>query len=305
MKKKIDLDIFIVVSPHALDNVELTIRYLKKNVLNLRDVYLVTAEEFVTHLEGKVKVIDENSIGIDKNLIADWFNSNGYSEKRVNWYFQQFLKIQLSNIVKTKYYAVWDGDTIPLKKMRLIKQIGDEVCFLIRPTNEYHIPYFKTNLKLIKLKKIKPYSFISEYAVIKTAIGKSLINEIRKLSKKPWYINVLENINSADVNFSGFSEYEILGNYQASLGQSYELLNGKSFRKASSYFGKKSNQKILNIMSKYYLFISFESWGISNEFKAKFFKTFPIAAIYFERIIEPLRKLKRCLATRYRKLFMK
>ena len=38
------------------------------------------------------------------------------------WYYQQFLKMQYSNICKDEYYMVWDGDTVPCRKVNMFSK---------------------------------------------------------------------------------------------------------------------------------------------------------------------------------------
>ncbi len=292
-KNEIKKDLVIVVAESALVNINLTIEWVRKNVHDIGQVYVITsAEGFSSQTNGAI-FIDELKIGVDKNEIKKWFSAEGFSERRINWYFQQFLKLAACRMVETDYFIIWDGDTIPLQEIKPVLHSGDDVELVVRPTTEHHFPYFKTNMSLLNLNKLVDHSFISEYCVVKKRICEELINEIDSSGSNAWYINILNSIERRHVEASGFSEYELIGNYQTLHGVKYSKYSGRSFRKASSYFGIEASSRVLLCLSQRYTMVSFETWGVAGPSKKYLFNRLPVLSIVFEYFLEPLRVFKR------------
>lgn len=65
--------------------------------------------------------------------------------RRTGWYFQQFLKMAYALCCEAKAYLVWDGDTLPLRKLTF----EENGKYLFNLKEEYHLPYFATMQKLI------------------------------------------------------------------------------------------------------------------------------------------------------------
>ena len=93
------------------------------------------------------------------------------------WYYQQFLKMQYALMCKDEYYMVWDGDTIPCRKIVMFQDGSGKPYLDLK--HEYHQEYFDTMSALIPgLGKAIERSFISEHMLIRADIMRSLISDI-------------------------------------------------------------------------------------------------------------------------------
>ena len=106
-------------------------------------------------------------------------------------------------------YAVWDVDTIPLKKISFIDEHGRS---LMNKKRAHHKPYFYLIDKLFdgKLKTFN-FSFITEAMFIRNAYMKEMIDKIG--GKDKFIENIMANVLPSEVIHSGFSEFETYGTY--------------------------------------------------------------------------------------------
>lgn len=126
---------------------------------------------------------------------------------RQGWYRQQFLK--LFQEVTTDNYLVVDGDILINKP---IKIVDSHPAFFIG-RDQLHQPYFDLLKRLFNLDRTYPHSFISEMMLFKRSVIKQMLEEYQ-MSKEEFFNQCVEEINRVN-NPSGFSEYELYGNYVA------------------------------------------------------------------------------------------
>jgi hypothetical protein len=133
--------------------------------------------------------------------------------RKLNWYYQQFLKYGFCNSPYNdgSYYVVVDGDTIWLRRIRFTD--GDK--YLFNRKTEYWRPYFETLPRLlpgIDMSNPCPFghSFISEYMAFDTAILREMLGKIGD----DWVRTILEAAAKSS-HVVGFSEYETYGTYMA------------------------------------------------------------------------------------------
>ncbi len=77
------------------------------------------------------------------------------NQDRVGWYLQQFIKIAAakappSNGSKDGLVLIWDADTVPLKQLRFIDDLGKVMYY---EGSELHQPYFDFIKRAFGLKK--------------------------------------------------------------------------------------------------------------------------------------------------------
>ena len=99
-----------------------------------------------------VTVHDERqfSAHIEAAKIRTWRVSE--FPRSAGWYYQQFLKLSVAeNPISAERYVIWDGDTVPYKRMQLFED--GLPCFSLHQ-KEYHLPYFETNRRLIGIEPI-------------------------------------------------------------------------------------------------------------------------------------------------------
>ncbi len=211
-------DVIIPVSERNILIIDIVISYLIKNIAP-QNIFLIGNRK----LKEKISVfdcafIDENELYGEltydaiKKLIVERDSFAGW---RTGWYLQQFLKMSYAYVCSDEYYLVWDADTIPLKKIQMFDD-NSNPYFDIR--DEYNRSYFTTIKKLFngKVKKENPYSYISEYMLIKTNYMRNLITTVednQMLKGKYYYEKIMNTICEVDLMHSGFSEFETYGNY--------------------------------------------------------------------------------------------
>ena len=157
------------------------------------------------------------------------------------WYYQQFLKMQYALICSDEYYMVWDGDTIPCRKINMFTKDTKQPYIDLK--HEYHPEYFETMGKVLPgFRKVIERSFISEHMLIKCDIMKNLINDIEKnedIKGEKFWEKILNAIEPKKIYDSSFSEFETYGTYVALRYPSvYKLRDWHSFRLGATFFDK-------------------------------------------------------------------
>ena len=129
--------------------------------------------------DNSVLFISEDSL-IPKQKINEFLRKmKSISTKRDCWYEQQFLKMAYSRICKSEYYLIWDGDTIPIKYIKMFEN-GKPIFDM---KTEHHVPYFKTMNIIIPGLKFANKSYISEHMLIKTQFMKNLLDRLESNTK--------------------------------------------------------------------------------------------------------------------------
>ncbi|QTD37472.1 hypothetical protein JL193_15545 [Polaribacter batillariae] len=284
------LDLIIPLKSNLLSlAINNTIPSLIKNI-SFNNIYIVTKkdnfEAIKNALGNTVICLDENKIldGLILNNIQEYFKKRNVDYNRAGWYFQQFLKLSISKLnFITNLYLVWDADAVALKPIQFISK--DDKVFLEK-TKEHHKPYFITLEKLIGLKKQVNFSFIAEYLVFDKEIVKEMLLKISK--NKNWWFDVLDKIDSVNLEKSGFSEYETYGNYVSKFyKERFIIRNLNKTRKGVRFLGKQPSEKGLKLFSYVYDYMSFEQWH-------KKYTPLPIrvVAIFFSLFIGIIKKSK-------------
>ena len=218
--------------------------------------------------DNSVLFISEDSL-IPKQKINEFLRKmRSISTKRDCWYEQQFLKMAYSRICKNEYYLIWDGDTIPIKYIQMFE--NGKPFFDMK--TEHHVPYFKTMNSLIPGLKFANKSYISEHMLIKTQFMKNLLDRLEsntKLSGKIFWEKILMAIDSKNIDFSGFSEYETYGSYVDTIYPNFYVRRiWCSMREAKIFFDspEKLSENDIKWLSKYYHALTFEKY---HRFKQK------------------------------------
>jgi len=185
--------------------------------------------------------IDENSIISLKefsNIFEELSAASNYQinfRKRLNWYYQQVLKISfVSDFVNTnkKDIIIWDADTVILKKINFFK---NKCSVKYGTLFEFHKQYFMTNEGIIGK---QPKYFISSLVQF---IGLS-VSEHNYFNKNILNINESKNGEKRVIQLTKiilkniFKSHEV---YNGSLFSEYELIG------ISNYMFKKNKQKAI------------------------------------------------------------
>ncbi len=217
--------------------------------------------EFVSVFQDKIELIDEDNIveGLTINKVKDYFKLKHAEQDRAGWYFQQFLKLGISKSdMISDFYLIWDADCVALSPISFFSK---EKKLLIDTTSEYHQPYFDIIEKLLGIKKQVDYSFISEHIVFDKSIVQGLLDQISSEAESDWWIEILEKIEPCNLSRSGFSEYELYGNYLAKYYPEYfEVRKLRKTRKGTKLLGLQPSSIGLFMFSLVFDYISFEEW---------------------------------------------
>ena len=180
--------------------------------------------EFEERLNFKeIKILKEEDL-ISFNEFNDIFKKLSLEiqyksefQKRINWYYQQVLKISfvLKFIDKErKSIVIWDADTIILKKIDFFE---NDNSIMYGNFTEFHKSYFITNKMILKTLSTYYISFLNQFIAISVEDGKLLIQklldgQVVNISQTLSRI-ILSNIFLAHKEYNGsmFSEYELLG----------------------------------------------------------------------------------------------
>lgn len=226
-------------------------------ICNIKDIQLNLTNP-------QIELIDESNLisySTVKELLLHRHNSPEV-ERRVGWYFQQFLKMNFARICKDEYYLLWDSDTVPLKTISLFDK--EEIPFL-DCKKEYHKPYFDTLKKILPgYQKRIAKSFIAEHMLIKTSHMCELLDTIEANNSVPgnlFYEKIINAIALDHLPLSGFSEFETYGTYvHKKYPNDYSLRDWQSLRYGGMFFSKldMKNNDIIEWLNSYYDAISFE-----------------------------------------------
>lgn len=159
----------------------------------------------------EISIRDEREVdlGLDRTAIERHLADRGADPRRAGWYLQQFLKLAAAAEPGTEWRLVWDGDTLPLRPLRLLT---DEATPrpLLAPREDRHPPYFRTIERLLGPGPLAPCSFIHEHLLMRRDLAAALLDSLRA-EGEPWALRVLAAVAEADLVPSGFSEFETYG----------------------------------------------------------------------------------------------
>lgn len=305
-------DVAICVGPQHIEIAKVVLNQVKR-FFQAKQIYVITN---ASHFEKFQSLSLTNLVFVNENELFDQFNFHSISdflkqkikkEDRAGWYFQQFLKMEISKIIQSDYYIIWDADTIPLKPIDFFDEY-DKV--LIQKSEENHDPYFETLQNILRITKSVNYSFISEHFMVQTKLMQKMLLKIStNAGDLDWPYYILENIAAKDISLSGFSEYETYGNF---INSTYpncfrlrtapsELLN--TTRNGSKIFGTlptTKDLKFLEVLGLHYA--TFEIWQDINPKKIKANKR-RIALFFFLEKIPLIRSLNKLITKNFRKTY--
>ena len=264
------MSLVIPINSRDFEKININFNFYKKFINDINNLVFIGDENVEKLIKDKKSIFEfplnfineKILINVDrvKNLIK---KRNQYAFNRTGWYIQQFLKMQYSKVCKDKYYLIWDSDTIPVKEVNMFNNYGQPYFDV---NTKYNKPYFITMKKVLpELGKKYNYSFVSEHMIIETEKMKDLINRIdinNNISGYTWYEKIINSIDSKDLVFCGFSEFETYGTFvNEYYKKTYDIRSWKSLRPANRYYKNKflTANDILNL-SKNYDAVSFENW---------------------------------------------
>lgn len=228
-----------------------------------------------------ISFLDEDSAvpGLSLAEVKKTLSARGAGIKRAGWYFKQFLLLAYSTRPDTlEYYLAWDSDTIPVRDIPFFDAQGK---VLVTMKDEYHVPYFETLARLTGLGKIAEGSFIAEHMMFERTLVLSLLDCImsgglRTVQKGGTFRDahfdggafaqrILDCVADADLDQSGFSEYETYGTFvHASSPGHLAQRQLPSSRNGTALFGRNPRLSQLFALSRRYYWGSFEAWNTTT-----------------------------------------
>ncbi|MDR0263385.1 MAG: DUF6492 family protein [Sphingobacterium sp.] len=305
-------DIVICVGPQHIEIAKVVIKQVKR-FFQAKQIYVITN---VSHFEKFQPLNLTNLVFVNENELFDRFNFQSVADflrqkindgNRAGWYFQQFLKMEISKIIQSDYYLIWDADTIPLKP---IKFFDENEKVLIHKSEENHKPYFETLEHILGIKKTVNYSFISEHFMVQTKLMQKMLLELStNAENQVWPYYILENIATKDIALSGFSEYETYGSFLNSTNPNSfrlrttpsELLNTtRNGSMISDTLPSSKDLKFLEVLGLHY--VTFEIWQDLNPKKIKANKRRIVLFFLLEKI-PMLKYLNKLIIKNFRKTY--
>jgi hypothetical protein len=191
-----------------------------RGLTNVSHIVALAAPEAVTPLRSvlagvrDVVVRDERDVrGVpDRASLEATLASRGADPRRAGWYLQQFLKLAAAAEPGAAWRLVWDGDTLPLRPMRLFSE-GSSPRPLLAPRGERHEPYFRTIERLLGSGGFAPHSFIHEHLLMRSDLVVAMLDRIAAGEVGSWPQRALAAIDDRDLVPSGFSEFETYGTF--------------------------------------------------------------------------------------------
>lgn len=196
----------------------------------------------------KLAKLGERVSYIDEDSILPFESVNDVMKKALQcedvprgitgWYYQQFLKMRYSLQCQDTYYMVWDGDTIPCKRVEAFGE-GNIPYFDLK--REYHEEYFITLAELFPgMQKCMEKSFISEHMLMNCDLMKEMICEIEEnkaLRGEAFYEKIIYAIETDKLTSNSFSEFETYGTWVFThYPKAYALRTWHSFRYGGQFF---------------------------------------------------------------------
>jgi hypothetical protein len=254
-------DIVIVHGVKDSDTLPYCVEYIKKNVEDKRNIYIISQDP--NHHIFLNSVFNKNNSDI---IIVPETQNYPFTIKDIDniiqtpsrngWYYQQLLKLYASFAIPDMLdnYVVVDSDTIFLKPISF--QLHDRYVFNIATEN--HIPYFE-HMKLLnpELQRVnKDISGITHHMIF----NRNIIIDLFKFcscDKDTFWKKFLECVDPSQRPHSGASEYEIYFNYMLKYCKSSIILRKVRFENIGE-FPETAIPKYIN--SKDIGYISLHSW---------------------------------------------
>lgn len=206
-----DIDIVIPICEKDLAILPLCLEGVRRNVPHrLAGIYIVAPESEKIRTfcreSGLHFVHEEQVLGYspkDRKVLI------GESKRdRSGWIYQQLLKLA-GSVGKSPYFLVIDSDHILLRQHVFIT---DDKRLVLYQSNEYHRPYYDNIQRLMHWYPQSPLSFVAHKMIFDRKLLARLREEIEQANPgMKWDEAIYHHLNLNDV--SGFSEYELYGNY--------------------------------------------------------------------------------------------
>ncbi|MGD0465886.1 MAG: DUF6492 family protein [Gammaproteobacteria bacterium] len=202
LRSQIEIDIVIPVVEKDLETVVYTIESIRKLVNHkIGKIYLVAPnqQKIKDFAETyKCEFIDEDTV-----LPAPAIKKHG------GWILQQFLKLNMENIVQKDHYLVVDADTFFLRPVVFIR----ENAYLINVQWNCDLLRKRITSKFLNNKQVYAYDFVAHHMLFSKKILQQMKEHIEKTHGDKWYNVFLKSFETNKTHRDGFSEYELYATY--------------------------------------------------------------------------------------------
>jgi hypothetical protein len=162
--------------------------------------------------------IDEDSL-LALPKFRDWYYSSGYAinHERINWYYQQFLKLLYYKVSSTDFYFVMDSDVVLNRPLLLTRPSDDfekiDVTYFVGSNLGHDISVKSVSRLLKQNAHLEKFSFIADMMCFKKSIVEQLILSIESNHNQPFYKAAIAVEQGNDARFSEFELYGIFANF--------------------------------------------------------------------------------------------
>jgi len=262
----------LIISVCSLKDIEtwsVAAEYIVRNIQSKSYLVIVPGndlDEFTRCTPGEIQIISEEQVIPSSfiKIIEDHLDSATGQSKRAGWIYQQFFKIQGAIDSRKDRIALWDSDTVPLKKINFF---DDKLRARFYTGDEYHPPYFDMINCILGCTKSCDKSFIAQSIPFRRQLILDLCKDIEnRTGISDWKLGILSCMRS-ELGESPFSEYETIGTYAMSRlnfgDRPIPQVNSDSWkRNGYEIIGPATNLPFF-IHSSFYnvAFVSFERWS--------------------------------------------
>lgn len=207
---RLPIDLVIPVCEKDLGILPLALEGARRQVQHpIAAIYIVAApspliEQFCR--EHDCCFVDETSVlGYDARSLHVTIEPSG--RDRSGWIFQQLLKLS-GRIGESDYFLTLDSDHILLRPHTFLTE---ELRTVFYGSREYHAPYYENMLRLLGLKADSRLSYVAHKMLFSRQQLAELRRAIEERQGMPWDRAIVASLDWSV--FSGFSEFELYGNY--------------------------------------------------------------------------------------------
>lgn len=203
------IDCLIPVHKKDFNTLNLCVNGLKKNILNLNKIFVVSNENPEIDNVIYIPQSEYNGYVNIQKIIKNFNDKNPNLTYRSGWIYQQFLKLLSAKVIPqlTNSYLVVDADTVFLRPVYF-----DPDKFYYCKASEYHVPYLTTIKKLLGVEETIGFSTISHHMIF----NKNIMNEMIQSIEKNFNSNSLFDCIMSVIDYnelSSISEWDLYANY--------------------------------------------------------------------------------------------
>ncbi len=249
------IDVVIPCSSSDISTLDLCIEGIQKNGKNIRRIIVISEEKITDQAEW----FDEKNYPFQReDLCLAMFHGDQdkaeeyrFSHNRLNWIYQQFLKLYAYKVIPdiSPNILIIDADTIFLNPIEFITPSGEP---LFATSEEYMQPYFDHIHELIPhLDRQTKYSGITHHMLFQKPILDDLFQTIETIHHIPSWQAIAAAIQ--EYTWGCMSEYELYFNF---------ILSKTDQAKIRPLKWKNSEwlHKLPQDQEKGYTFVSYHHW---------------------------------------------